>query len=173
MRFNTRLREMNVAVSANDERSIEVLASGLPLHHEAQLAVDVTLRCALTCGGNAHPQAASTNGAVLTHAREDKERKYAELLESERCRLVVVALETGGRWSTEATEFMASLAAARAREAPRILWRSAFLGWRRRWSRMLAVSCARAFAASLVVLPAAALSGTDGPTPDLADLFAL
>ena len=38
-----RLREMNVAVSANDERSIEVLASGLPLQHGAQLAVDVTL----------------------------------------------------------------------------------------------------------------------------------
>ena len=157
MRFNTRLREMNVAISANDERSIEVLASGLPLR--AQLAVDVTLRCALTCGGNAHSQVASTNGAVLTRAREDKERKHAELLESERCRLVVVALETGGRWSTEATEFMDSLAAARASEAPRILWRSAFLGWRRRWSKMLAVSCARAFAASLVTLPAAALTG--------------
>ena len=76
--------------------------------------------------GTRTTQAASTNGAVLTRAREDKERKCAELLESERCRLVVVALEMGGRWSTEATEFMDSLA-ARAREAPRILWRSAFL----------------------------------------------
>ena len=95
VRFNTRLREMNVAVSANDERSIEVLASGLPLHHGAQLAV------ALTCGGNAHPQVASTNGVVLTRARADKERKYAEFLESERCRLVVVALETGGRWRSD------------------------------------------------------------------------
>ena len=109
----------------------------------------------------------------LTRAREDKERKYAELIESERCQLMVVALETGGRWSTEAKEFMDSLAAARAREAPRILWRSAFLGWRRRWSRMLAVSCARAFAVSLVALPTAALSGTHGPSPDLADLFAM
>ena len=160
VRFNTRLREMNVL--------------GCLLHHGVQLAVDVTFRCALTCGGNAHPQAASTNGAVLTRFREDKERKYAELLESKRCQLVVVALKTGGgRWSTEATEFMDSLAAVRAREAPRILWRSAFLGCRRRWSRMLAVSCARAFAASLVALPAAALSGTDGPSPDLADLFAM
>ena len=128
MRFNTRLREMNVAISANDERSIEVLASGLLVHHGAQLAVDVTVRCAFTCGGNAHPQTASTNRAVLTRARADKEKKYAELLESERCRLVVVALETGERWSTEATVFMHSLAAARAHEAPRILWRAGGAG---------------------------------------------
>ena len=61
-------------------------------------------------------------------------------------------------------EFMDSLAGARAREAPRILWRSAFSGWRRRWSRMLAVSCARAFAASLVALPAAAAPHLTWPT---------
>ena len=121
VRFNTRLREMNVAVSANDERSIEVLASGLLLHHQA----------------------------ASTRAREDKERKSADWWSSHWRR--------GERWSTEAKEFVDSLAAARAREAPHILWRSAFLGWRRRWSRMLAVSCARAFAAMLVALPATAL----------------
>ena len=58
VRFNTRLREMNVAILASDERSIEVLGFGLLLHHGAQLAVDVTLRCPLRCGGNAHPQLA-------------------------------------------------------------------------------------------------------------------
>ena len=48
VRCNTKLRDMNVAVSAMDERSIEVLASGLPLFHGAQLAIDVTLRSPLT-----------------------------------------------------------------------------------------------------------------------------
>ena len=48
VRCNVRLRDMNVAVSATDMRSIEVLAIGLPLHHGAQLAVDITLRSALT-----------------------------------------------------------------------------------------------------------------------------
>ena len=57
-----KLRDMNVVVSASDERSIEVLASGLPL------------------------------------------------LEGDRCHLVVVALETGGRWSSEALELVESLA---------------------------------------------------------------
>ena len=44
VRMNTKLRDMNVAVEANDERAIEVLATGLPLHQGAQLAVDITLR---------------------------------------------------------------------------------------------------------------------------------
>ena len=51
---------------------------------------------------------------------------------------------------------------------------SAKLAWRRRWLRLLSVSCARSFASSLVALPTAlhALGGADGCAPDLADLFA-
>ena len=82
---------MNVHVPAQDERAIEVLASGLPLHHGAQFA------------GGHHPQkrpacpnASQVSSAVLTRAREDKEAKYHELLSSEKCRLVVVALVAGG-----------------------------------------------------------------------------
>ena len=55
VRCNVRLRDMNVAVSATDTRSIEVLATGLPLHHGAQLAVDITLRSALTSASHACP----------------------------------------------------------------------------------------------------------------------
>ena len=68
--------------------------------------------------------------------------------------------------------FVAVLAAARAREATPLLRRSAFLGWRRRWSRMVAISCARAFATSLTAVNALphALAGVDGVGPDLADL---
>ena len=164
-RFNAKLRDMNLlSLAADDERAIEVLASGLPLFFGAQLAVDVTLRCALTPDGRPQPGAAAVDGAVCSRAREDKERKYPELLRDDRCRLVVLALETGGRWSEEAVQFVESLAVSRAREA---------LAWRRRWTRMLSVSCARSFACSLVVPPKVlhALAGADGPPPDLADLF--
>ena len=51
-------------------------------------------------------------------ARRVKEEKYRELLAGDRCRLVVVGIETGGRWSPEAVEFVDMLAGARAREAP-------------------------------------------------------
>ena len=46
-------------VQADDERAMEVLASGLPIHQGAQLA--------------------TTDGAVLVRARADKEAKYTEL----------------------------------------------------------------------------------------------
>ena len=44
VRFNTMLKYMNVGAKAGDERRIEVLAQGLPLHGVAQLAVDASLR---------------------------------------------------------------------------------------------------------------------------------
>ena len=135
--------------------------------------MDVTLRCALTADGRPQPGAAAVDGAVCSRAREDKERKYPELLRDDRCRLVVLALETGGRWSEEAVQFVESLAVSRAREVPPTLQHSAALAWRRRWTRMLSVSCARSLACSLVVPPKVphALAGADGPPPDLADLF--
>ena len=56
------------------------------------MAVDITSRCALRSCGTAHLHTAATNGAVLAGAREVEERKYVELLDAERCRLVVIAL---------------------------------------------------------------------------------
>ena len=157
---------MNVAVSAQDERAIEVLASGLPIHHGAQLAVDVTMRCA----GPRQPRSSTHQRSC--RARRDKELKYHGLVSGNCCALVVVAVETGGRWSSEAVDFVSSLAGAQARDAPPLLRRSSFLAWRRRWSRMLAVSCGRAFASSLVTSCSVTPDGQDGPPPDLADLLA-
>ena len=170
VRCNVKLREMNVTVAANDELEVEVLASGLPLEHGAQLAVDVTLRSAVTASGRACPNAAVVDGAVANAARRDKERKYAELVEGRRCKLVVVAIETGGRWSAEACNFVENLAWAKSREVVPVLHRSAFLAWRRRWTRMLSVFCCRAFAGSLTS-PRCDLSGVDGVPPDMADLL--
>ena len=48
VRCNTKLRYLNIGVSVQDERAIEVVASGLPFHHGAQFAVDITLRSATT-----------------------------------------------------------------------------------------------------------------------------
>lgn len=172
VKVNTKLRDMNVSVSAGDEREIEVMASGLPLFGGAQLAIDITLRSVLTADGDAHAGAASEDGAILVGARREKEAKYAELLAGRRCRLVVMALETGGRWSEEAWEFLCLLARARARDAPARLRGAAALGWARRWSRMLAVSCANAVTTTLVASPRA-LDGqlVDGVAPALSELL--
>ena len=111
MRTNVMLRDLNITVSALDERKVEVLASGLPLNHGA-LAIDVTLRSALKACGAPATDAARVDGAGFTQARRDKELTYHELVECGRCLLVVVAIETGGRWSQEAVNFVDSLASA-------------------------------------------------------------
>ena len=77
VRCNAKLRDMDIAVSSQDERAIKVLALGLPLHHRAQLAVDVTLRCALTTNFEVHPNAAAEDDAVCSRARVDKESNGA------------------------------------------------------------------------------------------------
>ena len=106
VRLNAKLRDMNINVPATDERAIEVVASGLEMNHGAQLAVDITVRSAVTSCGRARPNAATVDGAVLVEARHNKEMKCAELCEGDRCRLVVVGVETGGRWSPQALSFV-------------------------------------------------------------------
>ena len=119
-------------------------------------------------------RAAHEDGAVLEQAREDKEATYPELVSSHRCRLVVLAIETGGRWSEEAVAFLRQLALAKAREAPRHAQLALASVWERRWTRMLASSCARAFAAS-VLDPQRALTlqpGCSGVEPSVGELWA-
>ena len=129
----------------HSDMNLEVLASG-----------------AVTACGRACPNAATVDGVVLTEAKRDKERKYTELLQNDRCQLVVVGVETGGRWSPEAVTFVEGLAASRTREAPVALRFSSFLAWRR---------CCRAFCGSLTSTSEDPVRGTDGAVPGLADLF--
>ena len=84
------------------------------------MAVDVTLCGVLSGAGEPHPHAADVDAAVLLEVRRDKETTYPEVVASGRCRLVVVAIEMGGRWSDEAVDFTAQLAFAKAREVPHV-----------------------------------------------------
>ena len=132
-------------------------------------------RCAvhyLATAALAHARHLKT-GRYWSKPREDKERAYPELVGCRRCQLVVVALETGGRWSQEAVTFVQQLAKARARDAPGYLRRSAELAWTRRWTRLLSTAAASAFAASLVEPPAAlaALDVGGGGPPSLTALL--
>ena len=69
--------------------------------------------------------------------RRRKERAYPELARAHRCRLVVLAVEVGGRWSDEAASFIRSLARARALEAPARLRPSVVSTLVARWSARL------------------------------------
>ena len=115
------LRDLNVGgVLPTDDRRLECVVTGLRFYNGAQLAVDTTLVSPLTGRGEPRPRALTENGAAMADARKRKEDRYPEL-RGTRCRLVVTAMEVGGRWSEEAYNFLEDLAAARALDASRIL----------------------------------------------------
>ena len=103
MTTNVMVRDLDLPVlDATDSRRLEVVVDGLPLFGGSQLAVDTTLVCSLHSDGSSHRGAADTDGVVFPRARRRKELRYPELVgPGSRARLVVLALEVGGRWSPE------------------------------------------------------------------------
>ena len=171
MAENVLLWDMNLqGISPFDGRQIEVVANGLPLWGGAQLAVDATLVSPVRRDGRPQPHAAVVDGAQLLEARRRKERKYWELVRSRRCRIVVVGLEVGGRWSDEALDFVRHLAKAKARAHPPLLRASAQMAYSHRWMGLLAVAAQRALAATLLELPVDEV-GADGDPPLLEDVL--
>ena len=172
VRKNLFLKDTNVEVGAEDARQTEVPAQDLPCFGREQLAVDITLRRALSCEGEAHPHAADTDGVLLKECAGRQRDVTHELATSGRCKLVVMATETGGRKSDEAAQTIRLLSRAKAREAPSYVRCPVVLMWERWWTRVLSVTCATAFAASLIE-PAEhdPWRRTGGETPLLADLF--
>ena len=137
----------------------------------AELAVDTTLVSPLTSSSQPRRRAGQYAGAALQDARKSKERTYPELLRSRRCRLVVLAIETGGRWSPEATTFLRLLAHAKARAVPNILRKAVEASLLSRWSAILTHAAQHAFAASLLDLDCAGTSSSDGDTPSISQLL--
>ena len=163
---NTRVADLNLAqVTRQDDRRIEVIANGLNLWGGAQLAIDTTLVSPLTRDGQRRRRAGTYAGAALHTARRSKERTCPEFLQSRRCRLVVLAFETGGRWSHEATNFIRLLAQSKARQAPALLQRSVMAALISRWSAMLSHAAMQSFAASLLDQNLSTHSNVDGNTP--------
>ena len=133
---NRFVRDLDIGVPVNDGRRLEVVVDGLPLYGGAQLAM------------------------ALNRARKKKETTYPELVRPDsRARLVVLALEVGGRWSQEARTFVQLLAHARARSEQPLKRRRMEQAWRLRWFSVLS----RAFAASLLELRGG--HGADGQVP--------
>ena len=161
---NVRVADMNIDVPVGDARRIEVVCNGLPLWHGAQLAVDATLVSPLTRDGQPQPAANAQPGIALARAEQRKRRHtYPELFRARRCPLAFSALKL---------EFLRLLAQARAASAPVAVCRTAPAAWVYRWSGILSVAAQRAFAASLLELPAATELGAAGDPPALHELLA-
>ena len=92
-------------------------------------------------------QASQPNVKVFA-ARSKEEKLKAQLTTSGRCRLVVVTIEIGGRWSTESISEDNCPSPKPGRCHPSCF--STALAWERRWTRMLSTVCSLSFVASLV-----------------------
>ena len=109
---------------------------------------------------------------ALHEARQAKERVYPELQGMWRCRLVVFGIEVGGRWSTQAAQFLRSLAHTKARTVPAQLRHAIVTALIARWSASLTHAAMHAYAASLLSMsPSSAITGEED-LPPLGQLLA-
>ena len=148
-----------------------MVANGLPLRGGAQLAVDATRVSPVRRNGASQPGASDEDGIQLHTARRRKERTYQQSLRSGRCRLVVVAVEVGGRWSEEALRFVRLLAKAKSCAVPQVLRMSTRMAFQHRWTGILAVAAQRTFAATLLDITVDNAAAVDGDEPFLEEVM--
>ena len=104
---NVFLRDLNLGMPLSDGRRLEVVANGLPGFGGVQVAVDATLVSPVRRDGTNRPRADAEPGLALQEATDHKRRRTeTEFRGAARCRLVVVALEVGGRWGDETEAFL-------------------------------------------------------------------
>ena len=167
---NVFVRDMNVTVSPTDTRKIEVVANGLPLYGGAQLAVDTTLVSPVRGDGRPRAGAQWRPAVAIRDAERSKTVRYHELTGENRCRLVVLAFEVGGRWSASAAVFVHNLAKVKAMSCPSLLRRSAEHLFFNRWTALLSCAAQSAFAASLLEEPLGGEACVNGNEPHLAEM---
>ena len=133
---------------------------------------DITLVSPLRADGSPVSGAAYRDGVALEEAEHRKRITYPEPASSANGRLQVLALETEGRWSSEAVAFLSSVAWAQAREVPSVLRAAAVHARRARWAAMLFVAAQGSFAATLLSWAPGTVAGCDTSEPPLADALA-
>lgn len=131
--MNVRIADLNMSVARVDDRRLEVVANGLSCFGGVQLAVNTTLVSLLDSQGRPHRRTGQFAGAA---ARLRKERAYPEFGATSRCKLVVLGVEGGGRWSCESADFVRALAHHNSRSIPALLRSAACSAFVARWSSL-------------------------------------
>ena len=94
--------------------------------------------------------ATTVPGVSFNRAIRSKHTTYPELVDSSVLRLVVAAMEVGGRISRDATNLLTQAGAARAKSMPIAMQPRAARSWKRRWTTMLAAMGQTTLATTLV-----------------------
>ena len=172
MQTNVLLRDTNVQnVRADDQRRLEIVATGLPLHRGVPLGVDCTMTAPLHADGSPWAHAATTDGVAIQRGEASKNRTYPELLNNSQLKLTTLACETGGRWSQTCGQVVRQLARAKARTAPEERQARVAAAWASRWWSLLAVAGRSALAGTLVDDAPLLLDGVDGAEPRWPDVL--
>ena len=160
--WNALLRDLNLHSARADERRVEVIAWAPALGRSATCRRH-NPRVRVGLGRTPAPPSGSDSGRC---AHVPAGVSFPPLL------LVALALETGGRWSHKAAQFVRILARCRARSAPPACRTACVGAVVARWSSLLAFAAARSFGPALRKrLPFAAAcadaphGGTLAPTP--------
>lgn len=111
-------------VRAGDHRQIEIFATNLSLKLGIPLACDAAFVSPLRANVEAKTRAATVDGAATAKAEEAKTKAYPELVNSMRCRLIVLAGEVGSRWSGTCVWLINKMAEHRCKDAPKRLRKS-------------------------------------------------
>ena len=161
------LRDLDLRprVRQGDTRQIDLVARGLPLFGGLPICGDAAVVSALHGDGTPWAGAADENGVALRRTGNQHRDQYRELCNSDRVKFVMLGAETGGRLSQEALPVLWGLAAAKAREAPKLLARRAQYMWHRRWLIMIAVAVQNAVAESILEPCSSHRTEMDGPAP--------
>ena len=147
--FQHLLNRTTLPVDPTDNRRIDALVTGHGLPSRS-LFCDATVRSSLNRSGDPHPRAAARDGAVLSKALKDKEKKYGDIATSTLAELVVLACEVGERWNDTALDLVANLARNKVRNVHPLLRRSVELAYTDRWWAILGCAVQNALAESLL-----------------------
>ena len=115
------------------------------------MAVETTFVCAMHCDGTPHDRSTNRDCFVFEAAGKRKEHRFPELVgPRSRARLVVLAVEVGGRWFAETRLFLPQVAEAKFCQETPLFQKCAEQVWPLRWGGILACATTMAVATSLL-----------------------
>ena len=164
------LRDTSVpGISQKDERQIEIVAKGLPFFNGGTICCDATMASPLDGWGHPRKGAATTAGVANEDSVNANHRTYPELVSSPYARVVVAAVEVGGRWGGDTSWLIRELARYKAEASPMALRRRTERAWAARWWTMLSVTAQDTLAASLLNDGVFRVGDVTAPTPTAVD----
>ena len=176
------VHDLGLGTSTTDNRQIEIVAYGLPLHHGVPLWCDATIVSPLDSRGRVKYNSHRRSGAALRNAEGRKRRRYPELLRSRGAKFLVLGAEAGGRWSDDVIFLLPSLAFSRAEASPALLRGSVRHACLARWWSLLSIpvqktiaatfldDCARYHFATTSIAPLGILLDGEREAPDVSRL---